>query len=186
MNGISSRDVITPVSIAMATYNGAAFLEEQLESLETQTLKPAELVVCDDRSTDATVEIVRRFADRASFPVHVHVNAERLGWRGNFVKASGLCTGELIAFCDQDDLWYPGKLATVVAAFDDPSVLLVFHNADLLDASGNEYGTLLPVEHQRTIIAARSRPTPWSNPLGLTMTFRSELVQYNDLWIDSQ
>jgi glycosyltransferase involved in cell wall biosynthesis len=180
------RGALSSVSIAMATYNGAAFLEEQLDSLETQTLKPDELVVCDDQSSDSTVDILRRFATRASFPVRIHVNPERLGWRANFMKASGLCSHELIAFCDQDDVWYPDKLATVVAEFDDPSVLLAFHNADLVDAYGNEYGTLLPVDRAPRRIAARSRPTPWSNPLGLTIVFRSTLVRYNDLWVDSK
>lgn len=177
---------MTPISIAMATYNGGAFLRAQLDSLEAQTVKPAELVVCDDRSSDATVDVVRAFAKTASFPVTVEVNAERLGWRGNFVKAAGLCTAPLIGFCDQDDVWYPDKLATVGAHFADPDVVLVHHNADLIDADGRPYGTLLPVDDALRRIAPLSRPTHWSNPLGLTMTFRSALARYGDLWTGSQ
>lgn len=173
------------VSVALATYNGAAFLQPQLDSLERQTRKPHELVVCDDRSSDATVEIVQAFARHAPFDVHLHVNEERLGWRGNFVKASGLCSHDLIAFCDQDDVWYPDKLQIVVRAFEDPAVLLVHHNADLIDANGVAYDTLSPVTTERRVIGALSRPTHWSNPLGLTMVFRAALAQYNDLWPES-
>ncbi len=173
------------ISIALATYNGATFLQEQLESLAGQTLVPDELVVCDDQSSDATVEILHRFALRAPFPVHVRVNDERLGWRGNFVEATGLCSHDLVAFCDQDDVWYPGKLETIVREFDDPSVMLVHHNADLVDPRGEAYGTLQPVTTEKRIIEALSRPTHWSNPLGLTMVFRAVLARYNDLWPES-
>ena len=173
------------ISIAMATYNGAAFLEEQLHSLEHQTTKPAELVVCDDQSSDATVDILRRFATQASFPVQVHVNPERLGWRGNFMKATGFCSHELIAFCDQDDAWYPHKLATMTPCFDDADVTMVYHNADLVDEQGIAYDTWLPVVDHVERIGLLSRSTAWINPNGLTMMFRHSLTRFNDLWPDT-
>lgn len=170
------------ITVAMATYNGARHIREQLDSLAAQTRLPAELVVCDDQSGDETVAIVRDFAQTAPFPVRVVVNDERLGWRGNFLKAAGLATSDLIAFCDQDDVWYPQKLATLAPHLDGADVLLVSHNADLVDGSGTAYGTLLPVEEGVQVIPPLSRPTHWSNPLGLTQLFRRELLQFNDLW----
>ena len=98
------------ISIAMATYNGSKYLREQLDSLAAQTLPPCELVVTDDGSTDDTLGILDRFRRRAPFPVHLHRNEQRLGYRDNFLKAAQLCSGELIAFCDQDDVWMPDKL----------------------------------------------------------------------------
>ena len=89
----------------MATFNGDTYLSPQLQSLARQTLLPHELVVCDDGSTDRTLEIVRAFAADAPFPVRVHRNDEHLGFADNFLKAAVLCGGELIAFCDQDDVW---------------------------------------------------------------------------------
>jgi glycosyltransferase involved in cell wall biosynthesis len=166
----------------MATYNGAAFLREQLLSLQQQTTKPAELVVCDDQSSDATVDILRAFATDAPFPVHIHVNPERLGWRGNFIKASSLCKFNLIAFCDQDDLWYPQKLQIMSEQFEDPSVLLAYHNADLIDHKGCIYGTLQPIADKKRVIERLSRPTIWSNPFGLTIVFRASLTAFNDMW----
>ena len=122
------------ISIALCTYNGARFLEPQLDSFLGQTRLPDELVVCDDGSTDETPDILNRFAKRTPFPVRVQRNACRLGSTKNFEKAIGLCTGDLIATCDQDDVWLPAKLALGEAAFDiEPTRGLVFTNADVVD-----------------------------------------------------
>ncbi len=173
------------ISIAMATYNGAPFIDEQLDSIERQLHRPAELIVCDDQSTDDTVAHLGRFAGRASFPVRIHVNAQRLGWRANFMRATDLCSHELIAFSDQDDVWYPDKLSTMLPHFDDPATMMVYHNADLVDAKGVPYDTWLPVDEHVTRIDALSRPTAWINPNGLTMMFRRLLTRFNDLWADT-
>jgi glycosyltransferase involved in cell wall biosynthesis len=81
------------VSVAMATYNGAAFLDAQLASIAAQTRTPDELVVCDDGSSDGTVEIVERFARRAPFAVRLIRNEQRLGYGENFMKAARHCRG---------------------------------------------------------------------------------------------
>lgn len=99
------------ISVALCTYNGACFLGEQLASIAAQTKPPAELVVCDDGSADATSAIVREFSSSAPFPVHFYVNPLNLGVTANFSKAVELCSGDLIAFSDQDDVWLPHKLA---------------------------------------------------------------------------
>src|ERR1700730_9787095 len=102
------------VSIAMATYNGEQHIKRQLESLAVQTHPPRELVVTDDASDDHTVLVLTSFGKHAPFPVRVYRNSTRLGYRRNFMLAASLCNSELIAFCDQDDVWYPEKLATCV------------------------------------------------------------------------
>src|SRR4051812_16300560 len=99
------------ISIALATYNGEKYLSAQLESLALQTRLPAELVVCDDCSTDRTIDIIDEFIARAPFPVRVARNESRLGFVNNFMRAAQGCRADLIAFCDQDDIWEPNKLA---------------------------------------------------------------------------
>ncbi len=122
------------VSVALCTYNGARFLDPQLDSFATQTRLPDELVVCDDGSTDDTVTILERFKNRAPFPVRIFRNETRLGSTKNFEKAIGLCTGDLIATSDQDDVWLPEKLALSQAALaDDDGCGLVFSDADVVD-----------------------------------------------------
>src|SRR5260370_27009832 len=98
------------ISVAMCTFNGARFLPEQLQSIALQTLQPSELVICDDGSTDGTVGILQSFALSARFPVRIFCNQETLGPARNFEKAIGLCDGEIISLCDQDDVWRPEKL----------------------------------------------------------------------------
>jgi glycosyltransferase involved in cell wall biosynthesis len=132
------------LSVALCTYNGEEYLGEQLDSLAAQTRPPDELVVCDDRSTDRTPEIVRDFATRATFPVSLHVNRDRLGSTPNFERAVGLCRGEVIALCDQDDVWHPRKLRRCEEVFSgDPSVGLVFTDAEVVDTSLRPTGARL-------------------------------------------
>ena len=98
------------ISVALCTFDGARYLEQQLESIGAQSLLPYELVACDDGSSDRTVDILNDFALRASFPVRVCINKNRLGVAGNFYNAIQLCCGDLFAFSDQDDVWLPHKL----------------------------------------------------------------------------
>lgn len=168
------------ISIALATYNGAAFLKEQLASIARQTLPPAELVVTDDNSSDDTVAILEHFARTAPFPVNIQRNADQLGYRANFMKAVSLCQADLIALCDQDDVWDASKLLIASAAFEEPDVTLFFHNAWLIDQSGHQIG---PAD----IYSLPSRNAPLSvdsmvNPSGLTIVFDRRLLQLSDLW----
>ncbi|HEX6624373.1 MAG TPA: glycosyltransferase family 2 protein [Pyrinomonadaceae bacterium] len=121
-------------SVAMCTYNGARFLREQLDSIAAQTRPPDELVVCDDRSTDGTTDLVAAFAAAARFPVRLHVNTENLGSTKNFDRAVSLCTGDLIALADQDDVWLPRKLELSEGALAaSPRAGLVFTDAEVVD-----------------------------------------------------
>ncbi len=165
------------VSIAMGTFNGTRFLLEQLESLSRQTHLPAELVITDDGSTDATGDIVHEFGLSAPFPVHFHRNARNLGYKANFVHCASLCKSDLIAFCDQDDIWHPDKLAKMTAFLDDPKLLMVYHTFRLFDQNQNEVG---PVVDQTSEIGS-----PWAKVYGITQVFRRSLIRFNDMWADS-
>jgi glycosyltransferase involved in cell wall biosynthesis len=168
------------VSVAMATYNGARFILEQLNSIAAQTVPPAELVVTDDASSDDTVAIVKAFAEAAAFPVRIYENAARLGYRGNFMRNVALCTSDIIALCDQDDVWYPDKLERMLAPFADADVVLAYHEAWLIDGHGKqiELAHILSLE-------AKSPPSslfPLRNPYGFSMLIRRALVDFSDLW----
>ncbi|MBC7797300.1 MAG: glycosyltransferase family 2 protein, partial [Pyrinomonadaceae bacterium] len=122
------------ISIALCTYNGERYLREQLESIASQTRKPDEIIVCDDCSQDATVEIVRDFARNAAFAVRLYVNEENLRSTKNFERAISLCTGDVIFLSDQDDVWHESKLEKFAAEFEqDENVNLVFCDAELVD-----------------------------------------------------
>ena len=119
---------MTKVSIAMATYNGAPYLREQLESFITQTRRPDELIICDDVSTDDTLIILEAFKKIAPFDVHTHVNKVNLGYAQNFSKALSLCSGDLVFLSDQDDVWFKDKIATLTEMAEKDSHNMVFMN----------------------------------------------------------
>lgn len=122
------------LSIALCTCNGERFLEEQLASLASQHHLPTELVVCDDASDDSTYLLLEMFASSAPFPVHLHRNTQRLGISQNFEQAIRLCTGNVIALCDQDDVWVPEKLSRYADQFTQGADW-VCCNARLTDAT---------------------------------------------------
>lgn len=97
------------ISIAMATYNGEQFIEEQIESILAQDFVDFELVVHDDCSTDSTCEIVRGVEKRDN-RIKLLKNDRRIGVVKNFERAIKRCKGEYIALCDQDDIWKKNKL----------------------------------------------------------------------------
>lgn len=80
------------ISVAMTTYNGEKFVCEQIESILNQSMKVDEIIVCDDGSSDSTIELLKKY------PVKVVQNDVNLGYRLNFKKAMELCSGDYI-FC---------------------------------------------------------------------------------------
>lgn len=128
---------MTTISIAMTTYNAGRHGEAQLQSFAAQTRLPDELVITDDGTEGDTANMVERFAASVSFPVRYSRNETNLGINLNFERAVSLATGDLVFMSDDDDAWFPEKLATVEAAFDaDPSILSVINDQVIADADG--------------------------------------------------
>jgi len=123
------------ISIAMGTYNGGSYLREQLASFLVQTTLPDELVVCDDGSSDETIKILKDFSQEAKFEVHIHQNRKNLGFSNNFSKVLALCRGDIIFLSDQDDVWFPEKIESVVQVFNaNKKALVVINDAEITDA----------------------------------------------------
>ena len=172
---------IRKVSIALATYNGAPFLEQQLRTISEQTHPPHELVVCDDCSSDDTMPLLQEFADKAHFRVRLFRNSSQLGYARNFRRAASLCEGDLIAFADQDDFWDEEKIARMNICFDDPQVMLAFHNARIVDIDriGNSQLYSGALECERL---SASPFSPWHHSYGMTQVFRSDLRRFDEFW----
>jgi glycosyltransferase involved in cell wall biosynthesis len=103
------------VSVVLGTYNGEAYLHDQLRSVLAQTYPALEIIAMDDGSSDRTVEILREYAGRDP-RMRVVVNERNLGFIRNFEKGCRLAEGEYIALCDQDDYWFPEKVEKMVSA----------------------------------------------------------------------
>ncbi|HTM41158.1 MAG TPA: glycosyltransferase family 2 protein [Terriglobales bacterium] len=129
------------ISVAMCTCNGARFVGEQLQSIARQTILPAELVICDDASTDPTPQLLVQFAADSPIPVRRVRNSSKLGCTRNFERAIRLCEGEMIVLADQDDVWKPEKLAVMAEAFAaNPGAGYLFSDAEIINQNGELLG----------------------------------------------
>src|SRR5579875_865233 len=153
------------VSVALATHNGERFLAEQLSSLAAQTRPPAELVVYDDCSTDGTVALIERFARTAPFEVRLLEGQRQLGHAEAFLRAAAACRGDLVAFCDQDDVWLAHKLARCVSEFErEPQLTLVVHSAALIDSVGQRLPGAFPAFRRRRVLSPARAPVVPTTP----------------------
>lgn len=174
------------LSIALGTYNGAAYLKEQLESFAAQTRAPDELVISDDHSTDDTLRLIEEFAATAGFPVRLSVNESNLGTAKNFEKAISLCRGDVILLSDQDDVWHSDKLESVERIFEaKPQLSLVFSDAELVDETLRLFDETLfdrlnfNGRKQRLVKSGRALDVQLRENLvcGCTVAFRADLKE---------
>ena len=122
------------VTVAMCTYNGAAYLREQLDSVVNQTYKNLEIVIVDDMSSDNTLEIIKEYQQKDP-RIRIYRNERNLGYNKNFEKAVGLANGNYIAPCDQDDIWEPAKIEIMMKDWTPGSLFIYalsgsFYNDD--------------------------------------------------------
>jgi glycosyltransferase involved in cell wall biosynthesis len=168
------------VSVAMTSYNGEQYIEAQLRSILDQTKPPDEIIICDDGSTDKTIEIIDRVTAGRSGTRLIR-NQQRHRFIRNFEKAIGETTGDIIFLSDQDDVWFPDKVETMVRVFsEDPSAVLVYSNAVLTDSELKPTGTVFD---QRKGIDLRKPPTIHEMSRGIAfngpmIAFRSKLKPY--------
>lgn len=164
------------ISVALATYNGARYLREQLNSIAHQTLLPFELVVSDDGSTDETLSLLREFARSAPFPVRILEKEKNLGFADNFLFCASRCQGDLIAFCDQDDVWLAEKLRIAHDRIIEDGSLLAIHKQTLVDGDLNRIGEWtqdISCDEVVPPLAIDMIRGAWGN----TLMIRSELIR---------
>jgi len=125
------------LSVSMITFQGAAYLKAQMDSILGQSRPIQEIIVCDDGSTDETRAILTEYA--ALHPtIKLHFNEQNLGTVQNMQQSLRLTTGDIIFLADQDDVWLPNKVEKTFAFFEqNPATEAVFSNADIIDKSGN-------------------------------------------------
>lgn len=172
------------ISIALATYNGGRFIQEQLDSFAAQTRLPDELVVGDDGSTDETLAILEKFARTAPFPVRIQRNPGNYGYSRNFCETVERCSGDIIFLSDQDDYWIPQKIEQCVELFQaSPGAALVSHDATLADADLRPSGITLGQQ-----IAASGQQYPGNLMHGCCLAFDAILKPFlqpaPDRWHD--
>ena len=134
--------IFPKISIALCTNNGGKFLRKQLQSIENQTLIANEIIICDDNSTDNTIQIIQEFSTK--LPIKLYQNKPALKTIKNFEYAIGLCTGDIIFPCDQDDFWMPQKIEKLVKyLIENPDKEVVCSNARIVNEQLDDLGSSL-------------------------------------------
>lgn len=128
------------VSIVLATYNGASYVEEQIDSILKNTFTDWTLEIYDDGSTDRTLEILEEYQNQYPDKIVVYRNYDNLGVTLNFLEGVRRASGEYIMFCDQDDVWLPDKIEKTLQRLKEREAergkstpIVVFTDAKLVD-----------------------------------------------------
>ena len=135
------------IGVALCTYNGACYLQAQLDSILDQDLPVNEVMIGDDGSSDQTLQLLQAFVPRAQalgIRVEIVQHARNLGYVRNFADALMRCQADILFLCDQDDVWHAGRVRRYVQRFQaDPALLLLHSDARLVDAQGAPLGQRL-------------------------------------------
>ena len=115
------------ISVVITTYNGEKYILDQLKSIYNQTLKPTEILIGDDNSTDSTLELIKKFCidnnityylndegfinNNDKLYMRIFKNKNNIGYNKNFIKLIRKTSYEYIALSDQDDIWYKNKIS---------------------------------------------------------------------------
>ena len=162
------------ISVAMCTYNGAKYIQEQLDSILHQTKSVDEIVICDDGSTDGTIEIIENISAHAPTNIHVYINETNMGVQRNFEKAIALCHGDLVFLSDQDDVWQIDKVEKILVWFqNNPTKDVVFSDAYIID----EKGMLIPKDRLWRHVEFSNRERFWFDfGLGLEVFLHGQIA----------
>lgn len=171
------------VSIAVTTYNGSPFIAEQLKSILYQSRQPDEVIICDDRSSDDTVEKVNQFILEHSLSDTwvCHRNKENLGYVENFLSCAQKCTGDIILFCDQDDVWVRDKIETIEKVYLKHNPSAVVSTYSMINSEGKKHTTLYSLyKNLPSLIPCRKvNPSTYLRLLcssGKALSFRREML----------
>ena len=179
------------VSIALTTYNSERFLRKQLDSIFNQSYKNIEVIACDDRSSDGTVNILEEYKNKHG--LRYYVNDVNVGYLRNFEKTIGYCKGTYIALSDHDDIWMPNKIERLVDQIGNYS--LIFSDAFFID--NNDAVVASSIKEYAGISVFSEKPYKYLTyknfVIGCTTLFKRELLKtaipipeaesYHDWWL---
>jgi len=169
------------VFIVLGLYRpDSTLLARQLASLEAQTYRNVHLLLAADGPLDeATRSLVAR---HGALPVSLHESPDRAGVHANFARGLRIALsmsrndGDLFAFCDQDDVWLPEKIALQVAVFDDPETSLCHSDARIVARDGNLIASSMFAREARIPDAGLADLLVMNSVTGMTAIFRRDVA----------
>jgi len=178
------------ISVAMISYQGAKYIEEQLDSILAAIGPEDEVIVSDDGSTDGTREILNHY-QKQDTRVRM-IDGPKEGVKKNVENVLRACEGAYIFLADQDDIWMPEKVERVMDAFDKQNAGVVVHDAIVMD--GNCQAVILDSFYSLKGSGAGMLKNIWRNTyIGCCMAFKRELlgevlpipnyIEMHDQWI---
>lgn len=130
------------ISIAMTTYNGEKYIKEQLKSIMDQSMPVDEIVICDDMSTDHTLEIINYVIKNSNINIKIIKNKQNIGYINNFYQAISQTHGDYIFLADQDDIWHSDKVEKMVAIMKESNCAALCSGFSLIDADNNKINNI--------------------------------------------
>lgn len=183
-------------SVALCTWNGGHWIGRQLESILSQTRQVDEIWIFDDKSTDDTCDIIRGILAGSRIRWTLIINETNIGSSRNFQNASAACTGDIIFFADQDDIWHPNKVSRILNEFEmSPETGWVFSDLELVDEGENSLGKtmwsrigfgasrLSRFEKGNQLNEILKRPVVTGASLAIRQKLLSQLTPFHESWI---
>ncbi len=173
------------ISIVLTTFNGERFLVEQLDSIRLQTLKPYEVLIFDDKSTDNTVSIIRDYILRFNLDNWILiVNEKQLGWRSNFFCGFLNASGDIVFPCDQDDIWRYNKIEKMTSIFEEyPQINVLASNYMPFFVDGSEEFKRNYLDDYSVEKINLNRKNIYNQRPGCSMAFRKSFLEtYCGMW----
>jgi len=131
------------ISIVITSYNQKAFLVEAINSALTQTLRPYEIVIADDCSTDGSVELVSNYAEEHPNTIRPIFQKRNMGVARNRSDGFRKATGDLVTWANGDDRLLPRKLELELETYlNSPDARWVYSQVSYVDALGERTGAL--------------------------------------------
>jgi glycosyltransferase involved in cell wall biosynthesis len=183
-------EMVALISVCMATFNGSRYIERQLRSILGQLDQGDEVILVDDHSSDSTLDVVAKIDDGR---IKVYRNGVNMGVLLTFGRAIQEANGDIIFLGDQDDVWYPEKVASIINVFDSrPDVTLVLSDAKVIDDAENVVADSF-FEGRGSFSPGLLHNIFKNKFLGCTMAFRRSMVDkilpfpadipMHDMWI---
>lgn len=136
------------ISVIMPVYNSEKHLDASVESVVAQTYNSWELIIVDDASSDGSVLLLEKYAQKDS-RISLYKNDINLGVSATRNKAISYANGDWVAFLDSDDIWFPKKLELQIKVCNSKNKLC-YAGALIIDSKGNETGRHISVPTQIT------------------------------------